>query len=191
MPSAARSKPSEAKAETSSTKKRRGDTAWSTIWNGFETPSPAGRDSGRARSASRSKPALPAAASCVPPVAHPLARTGLQAGTSDQPALPSALVSRTSAITPITRASAPPASAMRPMGSCPGQSFRATVSLMMTTFSFLGPSCPADVAPFDQAHAHSIEIARRNDINKDALKFPAVGIVSAFRFDSPTSGSGS
>jgi hypothetical protein len=49
------------------------------------------------------------------------------------PALSSALLSRTSAITPITSDPCPPAMAWRPMGFCPGHSFRATVSLMPTT----------------------------------------------------------
>src|ERR1700735_85115 len=52
-----------------------------------------------------------------------------------QPDLASALVSRTSAMTPMTRASDPPTTAMRSMGSSLGQSARATVSLMMRTAS--------------------------------------------------------
>ena len=57
-----------------------------------------------------------------------------------QPGLPSTLLSRTSATTPMTRASMPLTFAMRPIGSCPGQSLRATVSLMMTTPFFLSLS---------------------------------------------------
>src|SRR5258708_17991 len=62
---------------------------------------------------------------------------GVWEGYIGQPAVISALVSCTSATTPITWASAPPASAMRPMGSSPGHRRRAMVSLMITTACFL------------------------------------------------------